>query len=124
MSGAGHLCSGAGMQGISKTPPLPVPSTRKQMEQAPGWADEGPPVLPPQAQRRQNVRNVRGEKINPFYPPFCQSVALSFLGISLVFLSLLCYHLFPHYSDFQPRSCLIILGINSALCIHTLPTRN
>lgn len=51
----------AGMQGISKTPPLLVLSTRKQMEQAPGWADEDPPVLPlgkaaecQECQRREN----------------------------------------------------------------------
>lgn len=79
MSGPGHLCSVAGMQGISKTPPLLVlPHANKWSRRLVGQM---------KAHRcshcragKQNVRNVRGEKINPFYPSFCQSVALSFLS--------------------------------------------
>lgn len=47
-------------------PPLPVPSSRKQMEQAPAWADESPPVLPQRGRegeckewKRQEERSIR-----------------------------------------------------------------
>lgn len=55
---------------------------------------------------RQNVRNVRGEKINPFSSSFCQSVALSVFGIVLICLSKL--HCYICSAFFLELSCLII----------------
>lgn len=82
MSGPGHLCSVAGMQGISNTPPLHVPSTRKQVEQAPGWADKGPPMLPQQGREAEcwECQRRKHKSILSFFLSICSSFFLCYLS--------------------------------------------
>ncbi|KAK5600530.1 hypothetical protein CRENBAI_017524 [Crenichthys baileyi] len=73
MSGPGHLCSVAGIQGMLKTPLLLVPCTYKQMEQAPSWGDEGPQMLPHQGKEAecQECERQHNKCALSFYPAAC-----------------------------------------------------
>lgn len=110
MSGPGHLCSVAGMQGISKTPPLHVPSTRKQMEQAPGWADEGPPVLPLQGREAECKECQRRENKSIL------SFSLSIWSASVTLCVLLLFPALFRFPAFLQVTYLIVSGNNNAIC--------